>query len=136
MGTGDFDPREGGVKIVFDVAEADVAEIVRTVRAAGFDVRHYYPSDKPRRGGSAPGLVRLGAERAMHEFTEAEQARIVAAFDAAQSVAGFACARVGTDVWTAGNRNGPSGVREPRRPRPIIESGAAAEPIQAAPDAV
>ena len=136
MSTPDFEPREGGVKIVFDVVEADVDEVVRTAHDAGFDVRHYYPSDKPRRGGSAPGFVRLGAERAMHEFTEAEQAHIVAAFDAAQKAADFASTRVGTEVWTAGKRSGPAGVRKPRRPRPIVESGAAAEPSQATPDAV
>jgi hypothetical protein len=49
-----FVPREGGVKVVFDVQEDVVAE------------REHLP------GGAATGWVRLGAEP-MHEFTEAEQ---------------------------------------------------------------
>jgi len=80
-----FEPREGGVKIVFDVWEADVAEVTRTVTATGFDVRRYYDPDiEHDRGGSAPDWIRLGAERPMREFTHAEEERIVAAFDAAQ----------------------------------------------------
>lgn len=34
----DFEPVEGGVKIVFDVPESAVEHVVRTVGEAGFDV--------------------------------------------------------------------------------------------------
>jgi hypothetical protein len=102
----DFTPRQGGVKIVFDVPEHAVEQIVHTVGEAGFDVRRYY-ADRPeldrRPGGSAPGYVRMGAERRCQNFTDAEQAVIVAAFDAVQARAGFACTRTGVDVWTAGD---------------------------------
>jgi hypothetical protein len=121
-----FVPRDGGVKIVFDVPETVVDDAVSAVRAAGFDVhRYYHPGDEHRPGGSAPGHVRLGAQRAMHEFTQAEQDAVVAAFDDVEARAGFACSRVGVDAWTSGNHDGPAGVREPRRPKPVAGKGAA-----------
>jgi hypothetical protein len=104
---GHFEPLEGGVKIVFDVLEGQVESITRTVRAAGFDVQRYYrPAHEHQLGGSAAGFIRLGAERAMTRFTEAEQRAIVAEFDAVQSAAGFECRRAGTDTWQAGNADG------------------------------
>jgi hypothetical protein len=122
----DFEPRDGGVKIVFDVPETVVEDVVPAVRAAGFDVhRYYHPDDEHRPGGSAPGHVRLGAARAMHEFTQAEQDAIVAAFDEVEARAGFVCSRVGVDTWTSGGHDGTAGVREPRRPRPLADEGAA-----------
>jgi signal recognition particle subunit SEC65 len=125
MNVDDFEVQEGGVKIVFDVSEPSAEEIARAVRTAGFDVRRYYhPEDEHEPGGSAPGYLRLGAERPMHEFTQAEQTAIVAAFDDTMSGRGFSCERVGVDVWTAGNRDGLAGVREPRRPRPLRAAGA------------
>ena len=102
----DFEPAEGGVKIVFDVPENAVDQIVRTVGEAGFDVRRYYarqPALEHGLGGSVPGYVRMGAERQCREFSDAEQAAIVSAFDAVQARTGFACTRVGVDVWTAGD---------------------------------
>ena len=120
-----FDPREGGVKIVFDVPEQDVDSVVVQVAAAGFGVRRYYPDDEPRRGGPQPGDVRLGAERAMTEFTDAEVEAIVADFDAVQARTGFGCRRIGTDTWTAGG-GGPAGDREPRDPLPRTGVGSAA----------
>lgn len=124
-----FSPLQGGVKIVFDVPAAAVEQASRTVAAAGFDVGRYYePGHEPGLGGAAAGFVRLGAERSMHEFTSAEQAQIVAAFDAGQLAAGFDCVRIGVDVWTAGNHDGPAGVREPRRPRPLVGTGTPAAP--------
>ncbi|MGO8884613.1 MAG: hypothetical protein ACLPUO_11315 [Streptosporangiaceae bacterium] len=57
-----FEPHEGGVKVVFDVRADEAGEIARTVAAAGFEVSRYYgPGRQPRRGGSAPGWIRLGA---------------------------------------------------------------------------
>lgn len=121
-----FEPREGGVKIVFDVMESVADDVAQTVRGAGFDVRRYYqPEDEHGPGGSAPGYQRLGAERPMRTFTEAEQATIVAAFDDTQAQTGFTCSRVGVDVWTAGDHAGPAGVHEPRRPKPVADNGRA-----------
>ena len=65
----------------------------------------------------------------MREFTTAEEALIVAAFDAAQRAAGLDCVRVGVDVWVAGDDDGSSGVREPRRPRPLTDAGTATTPF-------
>jgi hypothetical protein len=115
-----FEPREGGVKVVFDVPEDAVANAVRMISAAGFSVdRNYRPEREHLPGGAAVGWVRLGAERPMHEFTEAEQQLIVAAFDSKYEESPFTCRRMGTDVWTAGgSRDGSSGEREPRRPGP------------------
>lgn len=71
-----FDPREGGVKVVFDVPEDVVDDAVREITAAGFAVGRYYSGEAEHRvGGSAPGWIRLGAERPMLEFTDAEQMR-------------------------------------------------------------
>jgi hypothetical protein len=106
MAMPDFEPLEGGVKIVFDVPESAVEQVVRTVGEAGFDVRRYYaghPELEHGLGGSAPGYVRMGAERQCQEFSDAEQAAIVAAFDAVQARTGFVCTRAGVDVWTAGD---------------------------------
>lgn len=123
-----FPTREGGVKIVFDVPESHVGEATRFVAASGFEVRRYYEAGPEHGPGRAPaGWIRLGAERALHEFTEAEQSRIVMEFDAvrdAARTAGIACLQLGVDTWTAGG--GGAGVRELRRPRPRA-SGAAAE---------
>ncbi len=100
-----FDPREGGVKVVFDVPEDAVDDAVRQITAAGFAVSRYYTSETEHRvGGSEPGWVRLGAERPMFEFTEVEQHRVVAAFDAFVQESAMTCRRMGTDVWTAGGR--------------------------------
>ncbi len=93
--------REGGVKVVFDVAGSEATRITRTVSAAGFTVRPYYQAP-PRRGGPRSGLTRLGAERASSTFTQAEQDGIVAAFDAIQGETGFSCVRIGVDTWKAG----------------------------------
>jgi hypothetical protein len=124
-----FEPREGGVKIVFDVPEAVAEDVARTVADAGFDVQRYYDDEHEHRlGGSAPGFLRLGAERPMREFTQCEEVAIVAGFDAIQDEAGFECSRMGVDVWKAGDDGGTSGVREPRRPAPIAEAGNA-EPL-------
>jgi hypothetical protein len=107
VSTGQFEPRAGGVKVVFDVEEAVADHVARTVGAAGFEVRRYYvPGHEPRRGGAAPGCVRLGAERALQEFTETEQDSVVAAFESVQGRAGFACTRIGVDSWTAGGGGG------------------------------
>lgn len=124
MGDG-FDPAEGGVKIVFDVLGQDVHDIAPRVTSAGFTVRRYYqPEDEHRRGGSAPGHCRLGAERAMTEFSDGEIAAIVADFDLVQLRTGFMCLRVGTDSWTAGG-NGSAGDREPRESLPKAGAGSA-----------
>jgi hypothetical protein len=109
MAVPQFDPREGGVKIVFDVPEDLVDDAVRDIAAAGFAVGRYYTRETDHRsGGSEPGWTRLGAERPMHEFTDAEQTRIVAAFDAALQAAPIPCRRMGTDAWTAGDGDGGS----------------------------
>jgi hypothetical protein len=115
-----FEPREGGVKVVFDVPADVIAEAVLTISAAGFSVSRYLrPEREHLPGGAATGWVRLGAERPMHEFTEAEQQLIVAAFESAYEESPFTCHRMGTDVWTAGGPgDGPAGNREPRTPRP------------------
>jgi hypothetical protein len=114
-----FEPREGGVKVVFDVPEDVVADAVRKISAAGFSVDRYYrPEREHLPGGATAGWVRLGAERPMHEFTDAEQQRIVAAFDLKYEESPFTCCRMGTDVWTAGGRGASSGDLEPRRPEP------------------
>lgn len=121
-----FKPREGGVKIVFDLPEAATDDAVRSIAVAGFEVRRYYaPEDEHRRGGSSPGRIRLGAERAMTEFTDAEQDAIVAEFDLACAASAIDCDRQGIDVWTAGGGDGSAGVREPRRPLPSELGGAA-----------
>lgn len=119
-----FDPREGGVKVVFDAPEDVVDDVVRQVAAAGFAVSRYYSRETEHRiGGSEPGWIRLEAERPMVEFTEAEQRRIVAAFDAVLQASAITCRRMGTDAWTAGGRDtGLAGDREPRRPAPILPS--------------
>lgn len=101
-----FDPREGGVKVVFDVPEDVADDVVRQITAAGFAVGRYYSSETEHRiGGSETGWIRLGAERPMVEFTEAEQHRIVVAFDAVLQESAIPCRRMGTDAWTAGGRN-------------------------------
>jgi len=62
----------------------------------------------------------------MLEFTEAEQDRIVAAFDAAWQESAITCRRMGTDTWAAGDGDGGwAGDREPRRPAPITDSHSA-----------
>ncbi len=56
-----FDPREGGVKVVFDVPEDVVDDVVREIDAAGFAVGRYYSAEAEHRiGGSEPGWIRLG----------------------------------------------------------------------------
>lgn len=123
---GNFAPAEGGVKIVFDVLESDVHDVQTLVAAAGFAVhRYYHPTDEHRPGGSAAGYVRLGAERPMRQFTDAEVDAIVTDFDQLQARKPFNCVRVGTDSWTAGGR-GRSGDREPRVPLPKTYDGTAA----------
>jgi hypothetical protein len=119
-----FEPREGGVKVVFDVPEDVVDDAVRQIAAAEFAVGRYYSSEAEHRiGGAEPGWVRLGAERPMVEFTEAEQHRIVAAFDAVLQESALPCRRMGTDAWTAGSRDTDlAGDDEPRRPAPIPKS--------------
>ncbi len=118
MTTPQFEPREGGVKIVFDVPEHDVADAVRKVSAAAFSVDRYYrPETAHLPGGAEAGWVRLGAEQATREFTNAEQELIVAAFDAVYQASPFTCRRMGTEVWTAGG-GGSAGDREPRSPVP------------------
>jgi hypothetical protein len=98
------EPREGGVKIVFDVREGDAEEVTLALAGAGFAVTRYYDVDHEHRAGGSPiGWIRLGADRPAREFSKQEQDRIVALFDAAQSSAGFSCDRLGTDVWTAGD---------------------------------
>ena len=122
----DFESAEGGVKIVFDVPESDVRDVEALVAAAGLVVHRYYdPADQHRPGGSAAGYVRLGAERSMRRFTDAEVDAIVTEFDEVQARADFTCVRVGTDSWTAGG-GGRSGDREPRVPLPKSSEGAAA----------
>jgi hypothetical protein len=99
-----FEPREGGVTIIFDVPAADEAEAVRVMAAADFVVRRYYrPEREHLPGGSAPGWVRLGAERPWRDFTEAEQDHVVAAFDSVWDASALSCRRMGTDAWTAGS---------------------------------
>jgi hypothetical protein len=97
------------------------------VEAEGFTVGRYYSTETEHRiGGSEPGWIRLGAERPMVEFTEAEQHRIVVAFDAVLQESAIACRRMGTDARTAGGRGtGLAGDREPRRPAPITDSQSA-----------
>jgi len=125
----DFEAAEGGVKVVFDVPEVDVDDVALAVGGAGFDVhRYYHPDDERGPGGSPEGYVRLGAERAMSEFTNAEQEQAVADFEAVQRSHCFACIRVGVDVWTSGGDD-PIGDWEPRAPLPFASAGAAfAEP--------
>jgi dienelactone hydrolase len=122
-----FDPREGGVKVVFDVPEDAVDDVAQRIAAAGFTVGRYYASETENRiGGSDPGWIRLGAERPMVEFNEAEQHRIVAAFDAVLQELAIPTRRIGTDAWTAGGRDtGLAGDRAPRRPAPITDSQSA-----------
>jgi hypothetical protein len=121
-----FDPREGGVKVVFDVPEDVVDDAVREITAAGFAVGRYYSGEAEHRiGGSAPGWIRLGAERPTLEFTDAEQDEIVAAFDAALQKSAITCRRMGTDAWTASGDGGSAGDREPRRPAPVTDSHSA-----------
>ena len=118
--------REGGVKVVFDVPEDVVDDVVREITGAGFAVARYYSGEAEHRvGGSEPGWIRLGAERPMLEFTGAEQDRIVAAFDAALQESAITCRRMGTDAWTAGGDGGSAGDREPRRPAPVTDSQSA-----------
>ena len=122
-----FGPREGGVKIVFDVRQDLVEVVTDEVSDAGFEVRRYYgPGDEPRIGGSASGYVRLGAERATFLFTASEQAEIVTAFEAVSAAWALSCAVVGVDTWTAGGSDGLTGVREPRRPLPSAGAPGAA----------
>jgi hypothetical protein len=120
VGQPDFEPREGGVKIVFDVSQELVDVAIVHVSAAGFQVRRYYPSgNEPGIGGSAVGYVRLGAERALSFVTESEQAEIVTAFEAVSAAWAWSCTVIGVDTWTAGGcSDGLTGVREPRRPLP------------------
>jgi hypothetical protein len=121
-----FDPPEGGVKVVFDVPEDVVDDAVREITAAGFAVGRYYSGDAEHRvGGSEPGWIRLGAERPMLEFTDAEQDRIVAAFDTALQESAITSRRMGADAWTAGGDGGSAGDREPRRPAPVTDSNSA-----------
>jgi hypothetical protein len=92
--------REGGVKVVFDVPEADVDDVIGLVAAGGFAVERYY-RDEPQHGeGRAPARwIRLGAELRMTTFTEAEQEGIVSRFDALHRESGFTCGRQGTERW-------------------------------------
>lgn len=115
-----FEPREGGVKVVFDVPEDAVADAVRKISAAGFSVDRYYSAEREHRpGAAAVGWVRLGAELPMREFTETEQQRIVAAFDSTYEESPFPCRRMGTDAWTAGGGGERfSRDRQQRRPGP------------------
>ena len=119
MAQPEFEPREGGVKIVFDVPQELVDVAIVHVSTADFEVRRYYPSgDEPRIGGSPVGYVRLGAERALSFLTEPEQAQIVTAFEAVSAARALSCTVIGVDTWTAGGSDGLTGVREPRRPLP------------------
>jgi hypothetical protein len=98
-----FESREGGVKIVFDVPADVVADAELRLTAAGFAVRPYYSADSEHRPGTAElGWVRLGAERPMRDFTDAEQHGVIADFDAAIAESTLTHRRIGTDVWTAG----------------------------------
>jgi hypothetical protein len=128
MAVSESEPSDGGVKVVFDVLEDVVDDVVREITAADFVVRRYYSRETDHRvGGPEPGWVRLGAEQPVREFTEAEEHRIVAAFDAALQESAITCRRMGTDVWTAGGRDGASaGDRDPR-PAPITDSQGARE---------
>lgn len=127
-----FVPREGGVKVVFDVPTDLTDHIARVVGDAGFDVHRYYePEDEHRPGGSPSGQIRLGAERPWHTFTDAEQGEIVAAFEAARVAHALPCAVVGVDSWDAGGPDGPSGVREPRRPLPVAQAASATADVPA-----
>jgi hypothetical protein len=123
MGQPEANPREGGVKIVFDVRQEVVDVAIAQVSAAGFEVRRYYPAgDEPRRGGSGAGYVRLGAERPMIRFAESEQAEIISAFEAVREARALSCTVIGVDIWTAGGSAGLAGVREPRRPLPTADT--------------
>ena len=113
------------MKIVFDVLESEVGDVAALVAAADFAVhRYFHPEDEHRPGGSAAGYVRLGAERPMRRFTDAEVDAIVAEFDQLQARTAFACVCVGTDSWTAGGGR-PGGDREPRVPLPKSHKGTA-----------
>lgn len=117
MDTQASESREGGIKVVFDVPEADADDVSGVVAAAGFSVRRYYGDEEQHGAGTAaPGWIRLGAEQPMTRFTKAEQESIVATFDAVQRESGFTCSRCGTDVWTAGHDTAAAGVRAARRP--------------------
>jgi hypothetical protein len=98
-----FHPREGGVKVVFDVPEGTAAMVLPLVTAAGFTVRAYY-SDGERHGAgrAEPGWIRLGAEMPRTAFTNEEEEAIVAAFDRVHGSSGFVCRRCGTDSWEGG----------------------------------
>jgi hypothetical protein len=127
MSVPQFVPREGGVKIVFDVPEDAVDGVVAEIAAAGFVVGRYYTRETEHRsGGSEPGWIRLGAAQPMRDFTEAEQHRIVAAFDAASQALAIPCRRMGTDGWTAGGGDdGATDDREPHRRAPTPGSSTA-----------
>ena len=80
------DPTDGGVKIVFDVPEPAVHDVAWQVAAAGFAVHRYYRLDSEHRpGGSPEGYVRLGAERPVRRYTDADIDAIVAEFDQLQA---------------------------------------------------
>jgi hypothetical protein len=122
--------REGGIKFVVDVPEADLHRALEQFSAAGFRAEDYYLFDQgdPQRqhgpGRAESGWVRLGAERPLRHFTSAEAAECESAFESCLVEGDLAVRRVGTDSWTAGT-DPPDGVREPRRPRPLTQVGAA-----------
>lgn len=125
----EFRASEGGVKIVFDVPEASVADVSTVVAAAGFTVRRYFPRQLyVGSGGAELGWVRLGAEMPRTLFTDEEADRIVDAFDAVQNRDGFVCERRGTDSWQAGT-GGQGGVREPRRTTPPVPAPGAEKAV-------
>ena len=121
--------RQGRATIVFDVPDGDVAQAFSVVAGWHFAVRPYYPDRPVGRYGGTPGWTRLAADRDLTEFTEAELAGIIAEFSRGWDTAHIAGHIVATQQWTASGGDGGgdgSGVREPRRPLPIVQAGSAA----------
>ena len=121
-------PGEGGWKAVLDVVEPRLAAALTALSAAGFRAAEYYhPSERHGPGRAPAGRVRIGVEHPMTAFTGAEERRLAAAFEALLAASPLAVTdvdRVGTDTWKAGG-DPAAGVREPRRPRPKAQAGAA-----------
>ncbi|HVW40388.1 MAG TPA: hypothetical protein VFE40_04930 [Jatrophihabitantaceae bacterium] len=114
--------REGRATIVFDVPDRDVPEATAVVAGWLFDVRPYYPDAS---SAATPGWTRLAAERELTQFTDLEVDGIAAEFRRRWDAAQLAGDIVATEQWTAGG-DGGSGVREPRRPIPVVRTGAVA----------
>lgn len=81
-------------RFVLDVTADDLELATAHLTSAGFTVTDYYEGKRSHRGGAQPGWVRLGAERSLRLFTEAERAQIEHDFSAAMDRATHR-----TDEW-------------------------------------